>query len=179
MIVMNRILALTSLVAAACLFMTARAEEKARPTVTDEQFVIRASADGLAEVELGKLAADRAGAAEVKKFGHHMVEDHTKANKELIALANKKMFPVAAQMGPTHQATAAMLARLQSNEFDRVYMTQMVKDHEEAVALFTAKAQDAKDADLKAFAAKTLPTLKEHLQMARDLAGKGREEKKP
>jgi len=176
---MNRTLALAALAAALLALASASADDKKLDQVTDEQFVMKASAAGLAEVNLGQMAADRGGSADVKKFGQHMVEDHTKANKELLALADKKRFPVATQMGKDHQDAAATLAKLQGAEFDKAYAAQMVKDHEEAVALFTAESQGGKDADLKAWAGQTLPTLKEHLQMARNLVGKGRDEKKP
>jgi len=168
---MKRIVALAVL-AASCLCLAAAARAADAPALTDPQFVMKASASDLAEVNLGKLAADRAAAADVKKFGQHMVMDHTMSSKEMLTLADRKKMPVAQQMDQEHQDATAKLAKLQGAEFDRAYMAMMVKDHEEAVALFTAKAADAKDEDLKAFAAKTLPTLKEHLQMARTIAGK-------
>jgi len=150
------------------------AEDKNNETITDEQFVSKASAAGLAEVSLGRLAAERASSAEVKKFGQRMVEDHTKANKELLTLADKKRFKVAERMDKTHQEAMDMMARLEGAEFDRQFMSQMVKDHEEAVSLFTAESKNGRDEDLKALATKTLPTLKEHLKMAQDLnKGKG------
>jgi len=142
--------------------------DKNKEAVTDQQFVMKASAAGLAEVNLGKLAATRASNADVKKFGQHMVDDHTKANKELATIADKKKLTVAMTMDPTHEQAFAKLSKLEGAEFDKQFMHQMVQDHEEAVSLFSAKAKDAKDEDLKAFAEKTLPTLKEHLKMARE-----------
>jgi len=145
------------------------ADDKSKEAVADEQFVMKASAAGLAEVNLGNLGAQKGNSAEVKKFGQRMVDDHTKANKELATIADKKRYKIAERMDKTHQDAADKLAKLQGNEFDREFIRQMVKDHEEAVALFTAKAKDASDETLKEFAAKTLPTLKEHQKMVQDL----------
>jgi len=154
------------------------ADDKNKEAATDEQFVMKASAAGLAEVNLGRIAAERGSSAEVKRFGQHMVEDHTKANKELIELANKKGWKVAAQMERPHQEAAEKLTKLEGADFDRQFMSQMVKDHEEAVDLFSSKGKDARDEELKAFATKTLPTLKEHLKMAKDLDGGGKRKEK-
>jgi len=145
------------------------ADDKSKEAVADEQFVMKASAAGLAEVTLGRLGAQKGNSAEVKKFGQRMVDDHTKANKELITIADKKRYKMAERMDQTHQDAADKLAKLQGNEFDREFLRQMVKDHEEAVALFTAKAKDANDEGLKDFAARTLPTLKEHYKMVQEL----------
>ena len=150
---------------------SAGADDKSTP-VSDQTFVQMASAAGLAEVNLGKMAAERASRAEVKKFGQQMVEDHTKANNELLRLADRKKLPPAQTMDRKHEEAADRLARLQGDAFDREYMDLMVKDHVEAVDLFTNESKNGKDQDLKAFATKTLPTLKEHLQMAQDLSGK-------
>ncbi|MBY0522060.1 MAG: DUF4142 domain-containing protein [Gemmataceae bacterium] len=164
--------ALSMVLGSFCAPATADDKAKDTGTVTDEQFVMKASASGLAEINLGMLATRRAANPDVKKFGQHMVDDHTKANKELLTIAGKKSFSVADRMDKQHQDAADALAKLEGSDFDRQFMSQMVKDHEEAVALFTAKAKDAKDSDLRAFAEKTLPTLKEHHKMARDLADK-------
>ncbi|HKG20643.1 MAG TPA: DUF4142 domain-containing protein, partial [Blastocatellia bacterium] len=77
-----------------------------------------------------------------------------------------------AKMMQKHQALVSKLSGLSGAEFDREYMRQMVKDHSDAVELFQKEASRGKDADLKGFAAKTLPALQEHLRMARELAGK-------
>jgi len=150
-----------------CLAPAAPADDK--DSVSDEQFVTKASAAGLAEVNLGRLATERASNADVKKFGQHMVEDHTKANKELMTIADKKRFRVAERMDQTHQEKMDKLAKLTGAAFDREFMNCMVKDHDEAVELFTAESKNGRDADLKAFAEKTLPTLKEHQKMAQEL----------
>jgi putative membrane protein len=140
----------------------ANAVTKATATGPDE-FVEDAAHGGMAEVELGKLATSKAKDAEVKKFGQMMVTDHTKANNELKTLAQTKKWTLPTDAGP-HKDTIEELGKLSGEEFDRAYVDQMVEDHEADVEAFEEQAQSSADAELKAFAAKTLPTLKEHLE---------------
>lgn len=158
-------------------FALVRAQERTAVEGTDQHFVLKASAGGLGEVNLGRLAAKSGGSEEVKKFGQHMVDDHTKANKELIDLANKKRLPVASAMDAEHQKAFAKLSMMKGSAFDREYMAGQVKDHEETVALFEKQSKGGKDEDLRKLAAKTLPTLREHLKMAKEIHGKVKEGK--
>jgi putative membrane protein len=135
----------------------------------DQQFLRHAASDGLAEVKLGQMAAERASNPEVQRFGQRMVTDHTKANQELMALAQSKNISIPKETDKKHQKTAEALAKKRGASFDRDYMRDMVTDHEKAVQLFTTEANEGKDADIKAFASNTLSTLQEHLQMARQL----------
>ena len=135
----------------------------------DQQFLRHAASDGLAEVQLGQMAAERATNPEVQRFGQRMATDHSKANQELMALAQSKNISIPKDIDKKHQKTAAALTKKQGASFDREYTRDMVKDHEKAVQLFTTEANEGRDADIKAFANKTLPTLQEHLQMARQL----------
>jgi putative membrane protein len=139
--------------------------------VSDPQFVWQASAAGLAEVNLSMLARDRAHSDDVKKFAQHMIDDHGKANKALIRIADSQRMRVAPSMDQKHETLAAQLARLSGKDFDRAYADAMLKDHEEAVSLFSQEAKHGQNKELKEFADKTLPTLKDHLSMARRLAG--------
>jgi putative membrane protein len=150
----------------------------AAPGEQDHRFVFMASAAGLAEVNLGNLALKSASRKEVKDFAQHMVTDHTKANQELLDIVNRKSLRAAPQMSPEHRAVSDRLFSLSGQNFDRLYMQQMVKDHEEAVRLFEAQARNGQDKDLKAYAEKHLPGLRKHLDMARKLSGSG-EERKP
>jgi len=138
---------------------------------TDQQFVMKASAGGLAEVNLGRLAAKAASDPAVKKFGKHMVMDHEKANKELLDLANKQKFSVAPRMDAEHQKLFDKLSKTTGAAFDREYMAGQVKDHEETVALFEKQAKNGKVEQLKKWAEKTLPTLRDHLKMAKEING--------
>jgi putative membrane protein len=149
----------------------ARADD--RQTTDDRQFVMQASAAGLAEVNLGNMGVKQAHSRDVKKFAEHMVKDHTKANQRLDKLADRLRIMPAQAMDAKHQAAADRMAQMNGAGFDHAFMRQMVKDHEQAVSLFEAEAKHGQDKELRDFAKKTLPTLKEHLKMARDLAGEG------
>jgi len=134
----------------------------------DKTFARNAAAGGAAEVELGKIATDKASNQKVKDFGQMMVTDHTKASDELKSVATKKGITLPA--GPTSKdkATAAKLSKLSGAEFDQAYMKDMVADHEKDVAEFQKEADSGSDPDLKSWAGTTLPTLQEHLKMARE-----------
>ena len=136
----------------------------------DKTFATKATQAGIAEVEAGKLAAANAANADLKKFGEHVSQDHAKAGDELKQIASSKGLTPPAETDRTHQRLAKQLASLSGDKFDRVYVREAgVKDHKAAVALFTREAKKGKDPELRAFAEKTLPTIREHLKMAQDL----------
>jgi putative membrane protein len=138
----------------------------------DMAFVKEAAMGGLAEVDLGQLAASKAESADVKQFGQRMVDDHGKANDELKSLASQKSVTLPAELDAKHKAEHAKLEKLSGAAFDKAYMASMVADHNKDVAAFTRESKSAKDPDLKAWAGKTLPTLQEHQKMARDINAK-------
>jgi putative membrane protein len=140
----------------------------------DKAFVMKAAQGGMAEVELGRLAADKASSPDVKQFGQRMVDDHGKANDELKSLASGKNITLPTELDAKHKATEQRLSKLSGAAFDKAYMADMVADHNTDVAEFAREAKTAHDADLKSWAAKTLPTLQEHQRMAKDVAGKVR-----
>jgi putative membrane protein len=136
------------------------------PTV----FVTKAAQAGMTEVELGKIALGKSKNAEVREFAQRMVTDHGKANKELAAIAKTKGIEAPKKLDTEH---ADMVRKLQAQDgaaFDVEYSRHMNMDHDKALALFEAESK-ASDADLSGFAEKTLPTLKEHKQMAGKLPG--------
>jgi len=139
-------------------------------TEADAQFVIAASAAGLAEGNFGMLAEKQTANADVRKFAHQMVIAHTKANKELAEVAAARKYTVAAAMDRDHQALFDKLSKMEGAAFDREYLAGQVKDHEDAVRLFEDEAKNGNDEVLKAWASKTLPTLRDHLKMVRELA---------
>jgi len=134
----------------------------------DRTFVTKAAQGGLAEVELGNLAAQKASSDEVKRFGQHMVDDHTKANDELKSIAAAKGETVPGSIDAKDMALKNHLSSLTGAAFDKAYMEDMVKDHKADVAEFQKEADHGTDPEVKAFAQKTLPTLQQHLQMAQD-----------
>jgi len=143
-------------------------EEKDQP-LSDAQFVMKVSGAGMAEVDMGNLGVKQATNPDVKKFAQKMVDDHTKANRELMDLANQKRLKAADEMPAEHQKMRERMSQLKGDEFDREYMAAMVKDHVEAVALFEKQSRNGQDEDLKKWAAQTLPTLREHLRMAQEI----------
>ena len=144
----------------------------------DRHFIRKAGEGGLAEVELGKLAAEKGATDEVKKFGQRMVDDHSKANEQLKQLAESKGVTLPTKLDPNDQATKARLEKLSGQQFDRAYMNDMVKDHSKDVAEFKKESTTAKDTDVKSFASQTLPTLQDHLTEARSIAPKERTQAK-
>jgi putative membrane protein len=135
----------------------------------DQEFVKKAAIGGMAEVELGRVAMQRAARPAVRSFGERMVADHGRGNTELAALARSKGMDVSTTLDTTHQAMRDRLSGLSGADFDRAYMSEMVRDHTEDVALFESAAQTASDADVKAFAARSLPMLRDHLALARQI----------
>jgi len=188
----------------------------------DSSFITEAAEGGMKEVELGKLAQSRASDSSVKQFAQRMVNDHGKANKELMSLAKSKGIKLPSSpttttassgrgatgaTGTTGTATsgsgtsgtsgsgtsgtsgtgstgatassptgtqhgggdADQLSGLKGAEFDRAYMTHMVDDHEKDVKAFEQESQSGQDPEVKAWAAKQLPTLREHLSQAKSV----------
>ena|SRR5947209_2532043 len=142
----------------------------------DKHFVRKAAQGGLAEVELGKLATQKASSDEVKKFGQRMVDDHSKANDQLKQLAQQKGVDLPTQPDAKDQATKKRLEKLSGEQFDKAYMQDMVKDHTKDVAEFQKESNSAKDPDVKNFASQTLPTLQDHLKEAKSIAPKENKE---
>jgi len=136
----------------------------------DTNFIKEAAQGGMIEVELGKAAQDKASNEKVKEFGKRMEQDHSKANDELKKIASDKGVQLSSDLDKKHKSTMDKLTKLSGAEFDRQYMRDMVSDHKEDIKKFQNEADKGKDADLKKFASQTLPTLKEHLQLAESAA---------
>jgi putative membrane protein len=137
--------------------------------MTDQQFVSLAAMGGLAEVQLGRLATERAARGSVQQFAERMVLDHGALTAELAKLAERKGLTIPVAPGEAHQQGKERLARLSGHDFDRAYMQEMVADHTKDIAHFEHQAQRGSDPDLKAFAAEALPVLRQHLDMARNV----------
>jgi len=144
---------------------------KAGPTA-EQAFAKEAAIGGLAEVQLGNLAKQNAASSDVKQFGDRMVTDHGKANDELKQWASSHNVALPTELDAKHKAVVDRLSKLNGDAFDKAYMKDMVADHKEDVAKFRKESTSGKNADLKAWAGKTLPTLEDHLKMAQDTASK-------
>jgi putative membrane protein len=136
---------------------------------SDAEFVMEAARGGMAEVKIGQLAAQRATNPQVKDFAQRMVQDHSQANNELQGLAQAKNIALPPDMGDAYRQELERLSQLTGPDFDRAYMDRMVDEHAEDVELFQQQAQRGRDADLKTWAAKTLPTLQSHQELARSI----------
>jgi putative membrane protein len=135
-------------------------------TVTTN-FVKNASMGGLMEVKAGQLAVKKGKSISVKSFGAKMISDHTVANAQLKKIALKKGYATGMAM-----PASPLLANTKGAEFDKNYITMMVADHKKTIAIFENAAANAQDADVKAFAVKTLPKLKQHLTSVESIATK-------
>lgn len=132
----------------------------------DRNFIEEAAQGGMAEIEHAKLAAQRASHPQVKQFAQRMVADHTQAGDELKTIAGARGVTPPLTIDRKQQREKDKLGKLSGNAFDREYMKHMVDAHKRTVSLFEKQAKSGKDGDLKSFAIKTLPTLKEHLALA-------------
>jgi putative membrane protein len=136
----------------------------------DQTFIQTADQIDMAEVKIGKVAEENAMSDAVKTFGKRMVSDHSRMNKELREITTKNRIELAEGLDPKHQQLLATLSKLKGAEFDRVYAKDMVSGHEKAIEQFEAEAKNGQDPDVKAWAEKCLPTLREHLALAQDAA---------
>jgi len=139
------------------------------PTDPDHRFVFNTYMSGLAEVRLGELAQQKASSAEVKQFGERLMTDHKKANEELKTIAATKTITLPTMVDDKHKATYDRLSQLSGAAFDRAFMQDMLTAHRTAVDNFRNEAKDGKDADIKTWASKTLPTLEGHLGQAQSV----------
>jgi putative membrane protein len=132
---------------------------------SDMKFAMEAAMGGMEEVELGRLAAQKGASDEVRQFGQRMVDDHTKANEDLMQVASGKGMTLPTALDAKHQMDMQKMSALSGDAFDREYVKMMVKDHKKDVGEFQKESARGADADIKGFATRTLPTLQEHLQM--------------
>ena len=152
-----------------------KAGTSASVPAADKAFVEKAAVGGMAEVRMGKMAQQKGSSDQVKQFGARMVDDHSKANDELKKIASSKGITLPTDLDAKHKSKMEKMQKLSGAQFDRAYMDDKVADHKQDVAEFRKEANSGKDSDIKAFAAKTLPTLEDHLKMAQstDAAVKG------
>jgi putative membrane protein len=133
---------------------------------TDKKFVTNAAQGGMAEVQLGKMATEKASSDSVKQFGQRMVDDHSKANDQLKQVASSKGIELPEDVSAKDKATMNRLSKLSGSAFDKAYMMDMVKDHKTDIAEFQHESASGTDSEIKNFASETLPTLKDHLHQA-------------
>ncbi len=130
----------------------------------DASFYKNAAEGGIAEVDAGRLAEDKGNSQQVKDFGARMVKDHTAANEKLQALASSKDMALPSTASVGQMAAKARLDVLSGDAFDQTYVKGQLRAHRQTIALFRKEISSGRDADAKAFAAATLPTLRAHLK---------------
>jgi putative membrane protein len=135
----------------------------------DEKFMVKAANGGMMEVQLGKWANEHAMSKEVQMFGQHMMEDHQKANDQLKELAMKKMVTLPDSVDNDTKDKIKKLTEKKEKDFDKDYASMMVSDHKDDIKMFEDASNNAKDMDVKNWAASTLPTLRMHLDMAQKM----------
>jgi putative membrane protein len=135
----------------------------------DRTFVMQAGQLSMMEVELGRLAVQRGSSPGVKQYGQEMVEDHTRANQELMQLAMQKKVELPTEMSTQNTALIDRLSGLSGKSFDTAYKQAMIDSHNQAIALFQAQSQQGQDPQLKAWATQKLPNLQAHLEMVNQM----------
>jgi putative membrane protein len=145
------------------------AEQK---TVTQKEkaFLTKVAAGQKAEIALGQMATERAESEKVKQFAHRMIEDHQKASKEVKQLASQEGAELPADMPAMQKKKAQQLSQLSGKEFDRAYINYMLQDHTKDVTEFEHSAKEIKDPHVQQWASATLPVLREHLKIAKNIA---------
>jgi putative membrane protein len=141
--------------------------------VSDQHFIKEAADGGMAEVELGQLAADKASNPQVKEFAQRMVKDHSQANDQLKQIAMQKGVTLPSSPSAKYEMTKKKLSKMSGDAFDQAYMQDMLKDHKADIATFEKESTSGKDPDVKQFASQTLPTLKDHLKQAESVSSTG------
>lgn len=140
----------------------------------DQKIVAGMALANMAELEAARLALSKTASADVKAYAQQMVEDHTRALKDVTALAQNKGVTLPAGPDAKHKAMVKKLGKLDGAAFDKAYMAQAgVADHTKVHAALKKDHAKAKDPDVKALAAKMLPTVEQHLHAAHEkTAGK-------
>ena len=141
--------------------------------VSTSTFLREAAMGGRAEVSMAILARRRAQDPDVRDFADQMVQDHSVANRQLERLAARRGWSLPSYMDQTHQLAMNRLRQRTGRAFDRQYMREMVRDHQTTLQMFRGYARNGADAELRAWANQTLPTLMEHRRMASETMNAG------
>jgi putative membrane protein len=136
-------------------------------TESDSKFMVEAADGGMAEVQMGEIAGREGVDERVREFGEMMEKDHTKGGDELKKLAKDKNVTLPASISEENMQNKHKLMQKTGKDFDKTYMNMMVEDHEKDIKEFKDAAQNCNDADIKAWAEKTLPVLQKHLDSAK------------
>jgi len=162
-----------ALVITALAASTAGAQVPVKPgAVNDKLFAAAVAEDGMAELAISQVGAEKASCDELKKFSKEMIEEHNRVNQELTSLAGQKNITLPRTVDARAQFCAQSLDGVTGEHFDRCYAKAQLAAHMGALAAFEAEAERGQDADLKAFAAKTLPMIKKHMKEIKEIVNK-------
>ena len=158
-----------------CALSTQAADRKAKGSAdtlsrTDRQFIDKAVRENQAEIALAKIAQEKASSDQVKQYAQRLFNDHSKAGSELEGIVSKLGYRPSGKADKAHKGLRKF-EKMSGEKFDREFVKHMVDDHERSVKLFKNEAQDGQAQEVWQFAQKTLPTLEEHLRIARELSG--------
>jgi putative membrane protein len=138
----------------------------------DTKFAVAIANGGMTEIQLSQMALKNSSSKSVKDFAKIMVKDHSAAADQLKAVAMKKGIALPEKLSDKSQGICDDMSKKSGADFDKAYMAQMVSDHSDAVSAFTDEAKSGNDADIKAWAGTTLPTIMHHLDMAKAVKDK-------
>ena len=169
---MRNIASTVCCLALCCLTASAQGEHAKGAPMPDQKFLNMAAQTDMMEAHLGKMAADQAASQDVKDYASMLVTDHTGDYQQLTALAAKNGLTVPTALDAAHNKMIAPFEKLKGAAFDSRYTQEMIAGHTEAIGVYTKESTDAQNADVKAYASATLPTLHKHLDGAKDLSKK-------
>jgi putative membrane protein len=149
-------------------FTLAQDKQNEKRADRENEFVKEAAHGSMMEIELGKLASEKATSEKVKEFGQLMVKDHTKASEELKQIAKNNNIEIPESMSEDHRESINEFNQLSNDEFDREFMSKMIEAHEKDIEKFEEAAQENENEQIRQWAEKTLPTLKEHQRIAQN-----------
>jgi putative membrane protein len=158
----------TSCLAAGLIGLVA-GQASAELSSADRNFATKAASGGLAEIQTAQMAKQRADSPQVKAFADRMISDHTQANNDLQQIAQQENLTLPSEPSKQERSATQRVSGMTGAAFDRTYAQQEVRDHQQDIALFQQEANSGRDPALKQFAQKTLPTLRQHLQLAQAL----------
>lgn len=149
---------------------TSQAGASSTMSKSDQKMLHAIAQANMAEIEAGKLAQNKTQDERVKSFSQQMVDDHTKALQEVQQLAQSKGVTLPTEPDSKHLKMAEKLNKLSGSDFDKRYLKQGgLSDHKETHRLLQRVQKRADDPELKSLAAKSLPTIEQHLSMAKDM----------
>ena len=162
--------AVAAVAAGMALCMTGFAQQ-ANLTEQDRNFLQELSQSNRVEVQLGRMAEQKATNPKVKDFARQMVNDHSKLQNQLEDFTAKRNFTLSTSTTPQQQNMVDQLQGMSGNEFDKQYMTRMLQDHKQDVAKVQQHMTTSQDPAVQDLARKTLPFLENHVRIAENIAG--------